>query len=374
MSAERLANPVDADARRHVALPDAFELWRGGELRGAHIAYETWGALDESRDNAILLFTGLSPAAHAASSPEDPSPGWWDEIVGPGLAIDTDRYFVICVNSLGSCFGSTGAASIDPATGERYRTTFPELALEDIARAGHEVVRALGITRLDAVIGPSLGGMVVLAYVALFPEGARRLISISGSQAASPFAIALRSVQREAILRDPEWHGGQYDPDAPPRTGMRLARKIGTITYRSAAEWSQRFGREPLEGNAHRASDFAPAFAIEGYLEAQAERFVRAFDANCYLYLSRAMDRFDLAAHGGSNAAAFSRTKLESALVIGVESDILFPIGEQRALAATLEGAGVRTQLAALSSIEGHDAFLVDIPRFGAAIGEFLGR
>lgn len=372
MSAERFADPVNADAREYVALTDPFGLWRGGELRSARIAYETWGKLDAARSNAVLLFTGLSPAAHAASSLADPSPGWWEEIVGPGLAIDTHRFFVICVNSLGSCFGSTGPASIDPATGDLYRTTFPELALEDIARAGHEVVRALGIARVDTVIGPSLGGMVVLAYAALFPAAARRLISISGSQAPAPFAIALRSVQREAILRDPEWHAGQYAPDAPPRTGMRLARKIGTITYRSAAEWSRRFGREPLAGDAHRASDFAPTFAIEGYLEAQAERFVRAFDANCYLYLSRAMDRFDLAAHGGSNAAAFGQTQLEAALVVGVETDILFPIPEQRALATTLRDAGVHTRFEALPSIEGHDAFLVDIPRFGAVIGDFL--
>ncbi len=149
-------------------MPDPFPMWRGGALHGARIAYETWGTLNEARDNAVLLFTGLSPSAHAASSPDDPSDGWWQRMVGSELGIDTDRFFVICVNSLGSCFGSTGAASIDPATGKAYRLTFPDLSVEDIARAGYETMRSLGIERLDAVVGPSLGGMVVLAFVAQF--------------------------------------------------------------------------------------------------------------------------------------------------------------------------------------------------------------
>jgi homoserine O-acetyltransferase/O-succinyltransferase len=188
-----------------VALPDPFLLYRGGVLRQARIAYESWGELNAARDNAILLFTGLSPSAHAAATANDPSPGWWQRIIGPGLAIDTRRYFVVCVNSLGSCFGSTGAASINPATGERYRLDFPEVAVEDIAHAGYETMRALGVEHLDCVIGASLGGMSVLAFATQFPKAANRLISISGSPAASPFAIALRSVQREAILRDPDW-------------------------------------------------------------------------------------------------------------------------------------------------------------------------
>ncbi|MGA2564732.1 MAG: homoserine O-acetyltransferase [Steroidobacteraceae bacterium] len=355
-----------------IALPDPFRLYRGGLLHAAHIAYESWGQLNAARDNAILLFTGLSPSAHAASSGHDPSPGWWQRMIGPGRALDTNRYFVVCVNSLGSCFGSTGPASIDPATGERYRTSFPELAVEDIAHGGWAAMQALGIKRLDAVIGASLGGMSVLAFAAQFPHATRRLISISGSPAASPFAIALRSVQREAILRDPEWQGGLYAPEHPPRSGMRLARKLGTITYRSAAELGQRFGREPLAGIAGNVGPFAPRFAVEGYLEAQAERFTRVFDPNCYLYLSSAMDRFDLAEHHGSFAAAFREVTIEAVLVIGVESDMLFPTHEQAAIAEAFERNAVRTRFVRLSSLEGHDAFLIDIPRFGDAIGGFL--
>lgn len=364
--------PTSVSAAISVPLPDPFHMYRGGTLHGARIAYESWGQLNAARDNAIILFTGLSPSAHAAATAVDPSPGWWQRMIGPTLAIDTQRYFVMCINSLGSCFGSTGPASLDPATGERYRLSFPELAVEDIARGGYEAMRALGIERAAVVMGASLGGSVVTAFAVLYPQGARRLVSISGSAAASPFAIALRSVQREAILRDPDWKGGNYAPEHPPRNGMRLARKLGTITYRSATEWRQRFGREVIAGNALRASPFAPRFAVEGYLEAQAERFTRIFDANCYLYLSRAMDRFDLAEQHGSNRAALTGSGLESALVIGVESDLLYPIHEQAAIAEALEQAGIATRFARLPSLEGHDAFLVDIARFDAALRAFL--
>ena len=354
-----------------VALPDPFALYRGGVLHQARIAYESWGTLNAARDNAVLLFTGLSPSAHAAATERDPTPGWWQRIIGPGLALDSNRFFIVCVNSLGSCFGSTGAASINPASGERYRLDFPQVAVEDIARAGYEAMRALGVERLDTVVGASLGGMSAIAFAAQFPKAARRLISISGSPAASPFAIALRSVQREAILRDPDWQGGQYAPDKPPRSGLRIARKLGTITYRSAAEWRVRFGREPIAGNTHTVSPFAPHFTVESYLEAQAERFTRIFDANCYLYLSSAMDRFDLAEHGGSYAAAL-RTVSASVLVIGVESDMLFAIQEQAAIAEAFRQNGASTHFARLPSLEGHDAFLVDIPRFEAEIRSFL--
>jgi len=359
------------DARRYAAMPDPFPMWRGGTLHGARIAYETWGTLNAARDNALLLFTGLSPPAHAASSREDPSPGWWEGMVGPRLALDSERFFVICVNSLGSCFGSTGAASLDPASGQPYRLGFPDLSVEDIARAGFETVRSLGITRLDTVMGPSLGGMVVLAYAALFPQSARRLVCISGTAAAAPFAIALRSIQREAITSDPDWANGNYTQDRPPAAGQRIARKLGTVTYRSAAEWQQRFGRTPIRPELRRNEPFAPEFAVQGYLEALAQRFVTAFDPNCYLYISRSMDRFELAAHG-EPVALFRRAGLEQALVIGVQSDLLFSVREQQAVAGYLEAAGVATRFAPLSCIEGHDAFLVDLDTFGREIGSFL--
>ncbi len=384
MSAERCttadsplgARPVAGDARRLAPLPDPFILERGGTLHGGEIAYETWGTLNPQRDNALLLFTGLSPSAHACSTAADPSEGWWEKMVGPERAIDTRRWFVICVNSLGSCFGSSGPASVDPVTGKRWGLRFPELSVGDIARAGYETLRHLGIERLAAVIGPSLGGMVVLDFVVRHPGVARSLITISGSAAASPVAIALRSVQREAILRDPAWHGGHYALDAPPRSGMRLARKLGTITYRSATEWNERFGRQRLAPDVAPVRDnaFAPEFAIEGYLEAQAEKFVRSFDANCYLYLSRAMDRFQLVDTDDALAPTLGGTGLERALVIGVESDFLFAIGEQARIATALHDAGIDTCFERLDSREGHDAFLVDIAGFDPPIRQFLAN
>ncbi len=363
----------EPDARRYARLSDPFPMWRGGVLHGAQVAYETWGRLNAPRDNAVLLFTGLSPSAHAASSPDDPRDGWWQRMLGPGLVIDTDQFFVVCVNSLGSCFGSTGPASIDPATGRPYRLSFPDLSVEDIARAGHEMMRSLGIRRVDTVIGPSLGGMVVLAYAALFPGAARRLVSISGTLAASPFAIALRSIQREAITGDPDWRHGNYAADRPPRTGLSLARKLGTVTYRSAAEWQQRFDRQPVRPDLKRNEPFAAEFSVQGYLESQARRWVNAFDANCYLYLSRAMDRFDLGAHGDP-AEVLGKARLEQALVIGVESDLLFSIAEQRAVARALQTGGAATRFAPLQCIEGHDSFLVDIERFGRELRAFLNK
>lgn len=374
--ASELTEVILGPATKFAALPDPFPFWRGGELRGGQVAYETWGALNAARDNAILLFTGLSPSAHAASSPEDPTPGWWEKMVGAGKAIDTSRYFVICVNSLGSCFGSSGPASIDPATGLAYRLEFPDLSVEDIARGGYEVVRSLGIERLHAVAGASLGGMSVLAYAAQFPGAARNVISISGSPAAMPFAIALRSTQRDAILTDPDWQDGQYTGDVRPVTGMRLARKLGTLTYRSAAEWKHRFGRRPASDRRYEAlppgrAHFPAEFAVQDYLNAQADKFVSVFDPNCYLYLSRAIDRFDLGAHGGV-VNALKRAAAERALVIGVESDILFTINEQNAIADAFTAAGTETEFVPLASLEGHDAFLVDIEPFAAAIGRFL--
>jgi homoserine O-acetyltransferase len=294
-------------------------------------------------------------------------------VFGAGRPIDTSRYFVVCVNSLGSPFGSSGPSSTDPRTGRPYGISFPEITVEDIATAGHEVVRSLGIERVAAVVGPSLGGMTVLAYCALFPGEAESLVTISGAARANPFAIALRSLQREMVRSDPAWRGGNYEPGRGPRLGMRLARKLGTITYRSAAEWDQRFGRRRVPETAGISGDFRPQFEVEAYLEHQAQRFSDAFDANAYLYLSRAMDQFDLAEHGGGSLAeAFARFGVRRALVLGVETDMLFPIEQQQEIADQLRAAGPAVQFHAFPSLQGHDAFLVDHERFEPAIRHFL--
>lgn len=362
---------------RWFALPSPFPMKRGGALHGARLAYETWGRLDAAGGNAILILTGMSPDAHAASHTDNPAPGWWEWMVGPGKPIDTRRWFVICVNALGSCKGSTGPASIDPATGAPYRLGFPALSIEDGADAAAALVRGLGITQLACVIGNSMGGMGALALLARHPGIARSHVNICGAARALPFSIAIRSLQREAIRRDPEWRDGDYEAAGTyPENGMRMARKLGVITYRSALEWDGRFGRVRLDAERRDDEDpFGLEFEVERYLEAHARRFVHAFDPNSYLYLSRSMDWFDLGeAHGGDTAAGLAAlTGVRQALVIGVRTDILFPIQQQEEIAAGLRQAGCETRFLAMPSPQGHDAFLVDEARFAPAVAGFLG-
>ena len=363
------------DARRYFSLPSPFRMKRGGELHGARVAFETWGTLSAARDNALLILTGLSPSAHAASNAIDPSPGWWEAMIGPGKAIDTERWFVICVNSLGSDKGSTCPASIDPATGEPYRLSFPELALEDVANAAHAAVSSLGIEQLACLIGCSMGGMSALAYMLLHPGSVRTHISVDTAPQAQPFAIAIRSLQREAIRLDPQWNNGHYDDAHFPETGMSIARKLGVITYRSAMEWNGRFARIRLDAEQRDDDPFGFEFQVESYLEGHAQRFVRTFDPNSYLYLSRASDWFDISEYGeGSIQAGLKRIQVEQALVIGVSTDILFPLEQQEQIAEGLEAAGAAVEFVALDSPQGHDAFLVDIENYSRAIGGFLGR
>lgn len=361
-----------SNARQILTLDGEFQMHRGGTLMRPSLAYETWGELNEDRDNAILIFTGLSPSAHATSSPEDPSPGWWEQLVGPGLSVDTRRYFVICVNSLGSCFGSTGAASINPETGKPYRLSFPVLSLEDVARGGFEVVRHLGIERLHTVIGPSMGGMSALAFEILFPGMSDGLVVISSGPRSLAFATALRSLQREMIRRDPLWQDGNYDADTMPLVGMRLARKLGMITYRSAEEWRVRFGRERASEECEPDDPFCLDFEIEAYLEHHANKFTGQFDPNCYLYLSRASDLFDVADHGASIEAGLSKIEANRVMIVGVETDFLFPPHQQEELAAQLAVSGRDVEFVLLESIQGHDSFLVDMDRFRPTIAGFF--
>ena len=365
---------------RFQALSSPFAMKRGGTLRGARVAYESWGRLNEAADNAILILTGLSPDAHAASHAGNPDPGWWEGMLGAGKPIDTDRWFVVCVNALGSCKGSTGPATLKPDSDQSYRLDFPDLSVEDIANAAHELVTGLGVRRLDTLIGCSMGGMAALAYLLLHPGSARRHVNVSGSARALPFSIAIRSLQREAIRLDPNWAQGQYTDEVYPESGMRMARKLGVVTYRSALEWSGRFGRIRLDEKRQDEDPFGLEFEVESYLEGHARRFVRRFDPNSYLYLSRSMDWFDVVEYAPRGcdedqraASALASIELEQALVIGVETDILFPLQQQEEIAEGLRAGGCDARFVGLPSPQGHDAFLVDIERFGAAIGGFLG-
>ena len=375
------ARPPEApSAARRVKLPSPFRLQAGGVLVDAEVAVETYGRLAPDKDNAVLLFTGLSASAHAHSYPGDPSPGWWESMIGPGKALDTNRLFVISVNSLGSCFGSTGPASTNPATGRPYGGEFPELRVEDIARASQAAVEFFGIRKLAAVIGSSLGGMTVLAHAVCFPGRARTLVSISGALAATASAIAMRSLQREIL--GTALHANLDTPAV--QRAMAWARKIGILSYVGTELLERRFARQQSAPFAGHPS--GTEFEVESWLEHVAQKFVKQFDPWSYWTISRAMDLFDFGAHGvtpdgdavvhahdaSDVARAASFLKVERALVIGVEEDLLFPIAQQRRVSSVLRAAGIDTEHVELSSPYGHDAFLHEEQMFTSLIAKFL--
>ncbi len=352
-----------------VHIPSPLKLYRGGCLQDVVLAYETWGQLNAAGDNAILLFTGLSPGTHAASSKENPKPGWWEFMIGEDKPIDSSKHFVVCINSLGSCFGSTGPISVNPATKRPYGFDFPEITVEDIVKAAHLAIGELGIQSLHTVMGASLGGMAALCYALNYPNQIKNLISISATAAASPFAIGVRSLQREIVTCDPEWREGHYEVGKGPHEGMRIARKLGLTTYRSADEWLDRFGRERLSERAEDADLIDIEFQIESYLEHNARKFAEKFDANSYLYLSKAMDWFDARGHEaltGDTSLSFR------SMVIGVSSDVLFTIEEQKNIADSLKKAGSEVSFHDLGSPNGHDSFLVDEAIFGPVVKNFI--
>ena len=351
-----------------------FLMYQGGSLHEVSVAYEAWGELSPNHDNAVLIFTGLSPSAHACSSPDNPEPGWWEYMIGPDKPIDTNRFYVICVNSLGSCFGSTSPSSIDPATGRPYGTEFPKLSIEDIAKAGHHAMVDLGIDHLLAVVGGSMGGMTSLAYALQYPGEVDYLVTISSACRALPFTLAVRSLQREIIRCDPDWKGGAYSIDREPYKGMTLARKLGLMSYRSAGEWRQRFNRARVSTDRKSSDPFGMEFEIESYLDYNAKKFASNFDANSYLYLSRAMDLFDVADHGGSVNAGLAKIHAKRTLVVGVTTDILFPLEQQRQIAEGLEKSGREVVFEALDSAYGHDSFLVDDKAFSPVVREFFSQ
>ena len=349
-----------------------FKMWRGGRLPEVTLAYESWGQLSAAADNAILIFTGLSPSAHAASSAQDSSPGWWEYMIGPGKAIDTNRFFVVCANSLGGCYGSTGPGSINPATGESYGADFPDLTVEDIASSGYYLLRELGVEKLHAAVGSSMGGMSSIAYAMQYPGDINYLISISAATQALPLTIALRSLQREIIRCDPAWNEGRYSDDTRPLSGMSLARKLGLVSYRAADEWNSKFDRTRIPAEKLTGKRFAHEFEIESYLEYNAQKFIHSFDPNSYLYLSRAMDWFDIAEHGDSISDGMSKLKVNKALVVGVTTDILFPSRQQQEIADVMRATGTDVDYVEIDSVNGHDAFLIDDAHFSPVVKNFL--
>lgn len=412
--------------------PEPLFLDYGGFLPEYQIAYEQWGTLNADKSNAILLHTGLSASSHAKSQPQNEKPGWWEKFIGPGKPLDTNKYFVVCTNVIGGCYGSTGPSSVDPADGGRYATRFPILSIGDMVRAQERLMRVqFGVTKLYASVGSSMGGMQSLAYAHEFPDAVQKVVSISGCARSHPYSIAMRHTQRQVLMSDPNWKRGFYYDSVPPHVGMKLAREIATVTYRSGPEWEMRFGRE--RANPTTSPALCPDFLVETYLDHQGNKFSLEYDPNSLLYVSKAMDLFDLG-HSNRALAKEKRAATETAytngeydsfmngevcsvpitevktikrrtktreqeeedlltgmapiadkevLVIGVKSDILFPHWQQQEIANKLRAGNIKfhngdgsniqhIELSEEVSLYGHDTFLLDLEHVGGAIEQFL--
>ena len=351
---------------------DGFVLENSAVLPRVMIQYETYGTLSPARDNAILIFHAFSGDAHAAGyhTPEDRRPGWWDELIGPGGAFDTDRYFVICSNVLGGCRGTTGPGSIDPTTGRPWGLTFPLVTIADMVRLQKELIVELGIKRLYAVAGGSMGGMQALEWAVRFPNMVARCIVIASTARLNAQGIAFNAVGRNAIMSDPNWNNGDYYNAAQPSRGLAVARMIGHITYLSSASMRHKFGRRMQNGDGPVRA-FDDQFAVESYLEHQGEKFVEHFDANTYIYLSKAMDHYDLALSHGGFESAF-RDVTASFLLLSYSSDWLFTTEQSKEIVFALARAGKEVSFHEINSPSGHDSFLLEYSLQSELITAFL--
>lgn len=355
--------------------PNELQLAGGGRLGPIQAAYETYGTLSPERDNAIFVCHALTGDSHLAGkfSAEDKKRGWWDEIAGPGKGLDTSRYFLICANVLGGCRGTTGPSTIDPATGKPYGMSFPFLTVGDMVEVHSALVRHLGIERLLGVIGGSLGGMQVLEWAARFPDQIRSAIILASAAKLSAQGIAFNAVGRRAIVTDPNFNNGNYyDQEKGPNVGLSLARMVAHITYLSEASIEMKFGRR-LQHSDQFAYELTKEteFQIESYLHHQGKRFVERFDANSYLYLTRAMDYFDLAEKYGSLAQGLGKTNARF-LITAYTSDWLFPTFQSKALVRALVEAHRDVTFIELASPFGHDSFLLEVGPLEELLGPFL--
>ncbi|MBX9992514.1 homoserine O-acetyltransferase MetX [Phreatobacter oligotrophus] len=357
----------------HFGADEPLVLDAGISLAPFQIAYRTYGTLNAERSNAILVCHALTGDQHVASqNPVTGKSGWWDIMIGPGKPIDTDRYFVICTNVLGGCMGTTGPASTDPATGQPYGLSLPLITIPDMVRAQAMLVKRLGIDTLFSVVGGSMGGMQVLQWAAQYRDAVFSAMPIATAARHSAQNIAFHEVGRQAIMADPEWRGGRYLAEGTrPSAGLAVARMAAHITYLSDAALHRKFGRRFQDRDAPTFS-FDADFQVESYLRYQGEAFVERFDANSYLYVTRAMDYFDIAAdHGGSLARAFAGTRTRFC-VVSFTSDWLFPTADSRQVVHALNAAGASVSFAEITSDKGHDAFLLDEPELFAITRGFL--
>jgi len=322
------------------------------------LVYETYGHLNEANDNAIIVHHALSTSSHLAASQKNPEKGWWQEMVGPGKCLDTDRYFIICINNLGSCYGSSGPVSINPTTSKKYGVDFPVVSITDMVRSQKLLIDTLGIKKLHAILGSSMGAMISLTWMALYPNHANHLISISSCSNTYPANRANRSVQKEIIRLDPSWNGGHYRSSGE-LDGFKIARKFGLLTYRNWSELNERF----IDKYGHES--------IDHYLTYNAGKFVDLFDCNSYLYLLDAMDDFNLG-NGGQDLVEVFRPIQAKVLIVSVDSDILFTPSQQQALYRALLRADVDVTFTEHHSSYGHDAFLVETEAFGDYIRNFI--
>jgi homoserine O-acetyltransferase len=354
-----------------IATPDdPFVTEHDERIERVELAVETWGKPDESGRNVILILHALTGDAHVASHPElpDDRPGWWEGVVGPGKAIDTERYFVICANSIGSCYGSTGPRSSAP-DGERYDLRFPKLTVRDLVAAQLRLLDSLGIERVAAVLGGSLGGMQAIEFAIMAPERAALVCVIAASNAFHAQGIAFNEIQRRAIMLDPAWNEGSYAPGVEPLGGVALARMVGMVTFQSDALMTERFGRAPARYTAWR--EFQDRFDVEGYLHYQGDKLANRFDANAYLYLSRVMDSHDIGRGRGGEEQAVAGIAARCVFV-GIDSDILFPAAHVRASAGVVRRAGRDAVYHELCSISGHDGFLNRVPEMSEILSSEL--
>jgi homoserine O-acetyltransferase len=381
---------------RYLDLPDPVPLDCGRALHPIRIAYETYGELSTQRDNVILVCHALSGDAHAAGFSRDAAArstrdgfgaddrdgetgkglGWWDGMIGPGKAFDTNRYHVISTNLLGGCRGSTGPASVDPAAGRPYGSDFPVITVADMVRAQRAFLDVLGIERLAAVAGGSLGGMQGLEWATTFPDKVGAVVAIASTHALAPQGVAWNAIAREAIMRDPAWRDGHYYSDGhAPNAGMGVARMLGHITYLSSAALSDKFGRRLQTGTELRYTITEPEFEIESYLRHQADSFVTRFDANTYLYMSRALSYFDLARDHGEGSLARALQNIEArTLLISFSSDWLYPPSGSREIADALKALGKPVEHHEIDAPYGHDCFLLEEAKQTPLIRQFLGH
>ncbi|MFN8514215.1 MAG: homoserine O-acetyltransferase [Chloroflexia bacterium] len=365
---------VVEEQKAHFAFPAEapFRTALGHNLPEFELAYETYGQLNQARDNAILIIHALTGDAHAAGrrTAADPKPGWWDPMIGPGRPIDTDRYFVICSNVLSGCSGSTGPLAINPATGRRWGKDFPLVTVPDLVRAQKLLIDRLNVRRLAAVIGGSLGGMQALEWAVRYPALLDRVGIIAAAGRLDPQGIALNEIGRRAIMLDPRWQDGNYLPGEGPDEGLAVARMVGMVTYHSKESMAMRFGRRPASRPVRRAT-LGSTFEVEGYLHYHGDALVSRFDAHSYLRQCRAMDLYDVAEGRGSEAWALSTVRAR-ALTIGIRSDWLFTPEDVSLLNDALVAAGVDARYRELDSPHGHDAFLKEWDMLDPILREFL--